>query len=169
MVVNTCFNATDPNVGLALSADNTTQKCYMADTGLLISHAFDENGIVSEELYKKLLFDKLEVNKGMIVENVVAQMLVASGHKLYFYSCSCREDKEERMEIDFLIAKSKTSNRHNISPIEVKSSKNYTITSLKKFFRKFDQQTNTPYVLHTGDLKEENGIVFLPLYMTPLL
>ena len=168
MIVNICYNSTAPSIGLKLNMDRMTLKCYMADTGLLISHAFDENGNVSEELYKKLLFDKLEVNKGMIVENVVAQMLVASGHKLYFYSCSCREDKEERMEIDFLIAKSKTSNRHNISPIEVKSSKNYTITSLKKFIRKFDQQTNTPYVLHTGDLKEENGIVFLPLYMTPL-
>ena len=109
MIVNICYNSTAPSIGLKLNMDRMTLKCYMADTGLLISHAFDENGIVSEELYKKLLFDKLEVNKGMIVENVVAQMFVASGHKLYFYSCSCREDKEERMEIDFLIAKSKTS------------------------------------------------------------
>ena len=109
MIVNICYNSTAPSIGLKLNMDRMTLKCYMADTGLLISHAFDENGIVSEELYKKLLFDKLEVNKGMIVENVVAQMLVASGHKLYFYSCSCREDKEERMEIDFLIAKSKTN------------------------------------------------------------
>ena len=107
MIVNICYNSTAPSIGLKLNMDRMTLKCYMADTGLLISHAFDENGIVSEELYKKLLFDKLEVNKGMIVENIVAQMLVASGHKLYFYSCSCREDKEERMEIDFLIAKSK--------------------------------------------------------------
>lgn len=60
----------------------------MADTGLLISHAFDENGIVSEEIYKKILFDKLETNMGMIMENIVAQMLVASGHKLYFYANS---------------------------------------------------------------------------------
>ena len=96
MIVNICYNSTAPSIGLKLNMDRMTLKCYMADTGLLISHAFDENGIVSEELYKKLLFDKLEVNKGMIVENVVAQMLVASGHKLYFYSCSCREDKEER-------------------------------------------------------------------------
>ena len=73
------------------------------------------------------------------------------------------------MEIDFLIAKSKISNRHNISPIEVKSSKNYTLRSLQKFKSKFDEQTNIPYVIHPGDYKEENGIVYLPLYMTPLL
>lgn len=169
MIINVCYNSTAPTIGLKLNMDRMTLKCYMGDTGLLISHAFDENGIVSEELYRKLLFDKLEVNKGMIVENIVAQMLTASGHRLYFYSNSSREDKDARMEIDFLVAKSKIGNRHNISPIEVKSSKNYTLTSLRKFIRKFHEQTYTPYVLHTGDLKEEDGIVFLPLYMTPLL
>ena len=169
MIVNVCYNSTAPNIGLKLNMDRMTMKCYMADTGLLISHAFDENGIVSEEIYKKLLFDKLEVNKGMIIENIVAQMLMASGHKLYFYSNTSRDDATERMEIDFLIAKSKISNRHNISPIEVKSSKNYTLTSLKKFCSKYKEQLHIPYVIHTSDLKVDNEIVYLPIYMTPLL
>lgn len=169
MIVNTCYNSTAPNIGLKLNIDRLTLKCYMADTGLLISHAFDENGIVSEEIYKKILFDKLEVNMGMIVENVVAQMLVASGHKLYFYSNPSREDKNARMEIDFLIAKDKISNRHNISPIEVKSSTRYTLTSLRKFVTKYKEQTHIPYVIHPNDFKEEDGIVYLPLYMTPML
>lgn len=169
MIANICYNSTAPSIGLKLNMERKTLKCYMADTGLLISHAFDENGIVSEEIYKKLLFDKLEVNKGMIIENIVAQMLTASGHRLYFYANASRCDAVSRMEIDFLIAKSKISNRHNISPIEVKSGKNYTFTSLNKFSTKFAEQLNTPYVLHTGDLKEAGGITFLPLYMTPLL
>ncbi len=169
MIANLCYNSTAPSIGLKLNMDRLTLKCYMADTGLLISHAFDENGIVSEEIYKKLLFDKLEFNKGMIVENLVAQMLTAAGHKLYFYSNPSRDEVSERMEIDFLIAKSKISSRHNISPIEVKSGKNYTLTSLKKFRNKYAEQTDTPYVLHTGDRKEEDGITYLPLYMTPLL
>ncbi len=169
MIANICYNSTAPSIGLKLNMDRLTLKCYMADTGLLISHAFDENGIVSEEIYKKLLFDKLEFNKGMIVENIVAQMLTAAGHKLYFYSNPSRDEVSERMEIDFLIAKSKISSRHNISPIEVKSGKNYTLTSLKKFRNKYAEQTDTPYVLHTGDLKEADGITYLPLYMTPLL
>lgn len=169
MIVNTCYNSTAPNIGLKLNMDRLTLKCYMADTGLLISHAFDENGIVSEEIYKKILFDKLEVNMGMIVENVVAQMLVASGHKLYFYSNPSREDKNARMEIDFLIAKDKISNRHNISPIEVKSSTRYTLTSLRKFVTKYKEQTHIPYVIHPNDFKEEDGIVYLPMYMTPML
>lgn len=169
MIANICYNSTSPNIGLKLNMDRMTLKCYMADTGLLISHAFDENGIVSEEIYKKLLFDKLEVNTGMIMENMVAQMLASAGHKLYFYAHSSRDNSNENMEIDFLIAKSKISNRHNISPIEVKSGKNYTLTSLNKFTRKFSEYTAMPYVLHTGDLKTENDITYLPLYMTPLL
>ena len=141
----------------------------MITNNLYGTFAFDENGIVTGEVYKKLLLDKLEVNMGMVMENMVAQMLTASGHKLYFYSNSSRSDASSRMEIDFLIAKSQISNRHNISPIEVKSSKNYTLSSLKKFKTKYAEQLHIPYVLHTGDFKEEDGIVFLPLYMTPLL
>ena len=141
----------------------------MADTGLLISHAFDEKCIVTEEIYKKLLFDKLAVNKGMIIENIAAQMLVAAGHKLYFYSNSSRDDRDSRMEIDFLIAKDKISAQHNISPIEVKSSKNYTLTSIRRFREKYKTQLNTLYVLHTSDLKTEDGVVYLPIYMAQLL
>lgn len=169
MISNICYNTTEPSIGLKLNMDRMTLKCYMGDTGLLISHAFDENGLVNEEIYKKILFGKLEVNEGMIMENIVAQMLSASGHKLYFYSNSSRDDKDARMEIDFLISKSKISNRHNISPIEVKSSKNYTLTSLRKFMKRYSEQLNEAYVLHMNDLKIEEGIIYLPLYMTPLL
>ena len=142
---------------------------YMADTGLLISHAFDENGLVSEEIYKKILFGKLEINEGMLFENVVAQMLTASGHKLYFYSNADRKDRENRMEIDFLITKSKITDRHNVSPIEVKSGKRNTFVSLKKFIKKYNEQLAVPYVLYTEDLMEKDGICYLPVYMAWLL
>ncbi|MDD5901239.1 MAG: AAA family ATPase [Lachnospiraceae bacterium] len=169
MIVNACNNTTEPSIGLKLNMNRMTMKCYMADTGLLISHAFDENTIVSEELYKKLLFNKLEVNNGMLVENIVAQMLVAKGHKLYFYSNPSNKDADSKMEIDFLISKGKITSGHNISPIEVKSGKNYTLTSLRKCIRKYKEHLHTPYVLHTSDVREEDGIVYLPLYMTGCL
>ena len=169
MIVNNCFNATEPNLGLRLNEDRTLLKCFMGDTGLLVSHSFDENGIVTEEVYRKLLLNKLEVNMGMILENVVSQMLVCTGHKLFFYANPDRENKENRMEIDFLVAKSKITNRHNISPIEVKSGKNYTLTSIRKFMNKYTEQLHTPIVLHTADLKEEDGILYLPIYMTALI
>ena len=169
MIINSCYNTTEPNVGLNLNKDTNTMKCYMADTGLLISHAFDTNEIVSEDLYRKILLDKLEMNSGMIVENIVAQMLRTAGHKLFFYSNASMTDKDSRMEIDFLIAKSKITTRHNISPIEVKSSARYTLTSLRKCIAKYGSYLSTAYVIHPADLKEEDNIVFLPLYMCPLL
>ena len=165
MVVNVCYSASEPSVGLRLKMDDSTLKCYMGDTGLLISLAFDENAIASEELYRKLMLDKLEINKGMLVENLVAQMLRVSGHELYFFSNYSKTNSEETMEIDFLVRKPTVSSRHNISPVEVKSSKNYTLTSLKKFRNKFGRQLSTPYVLHSADVKIEDGIVYLPLYM----
>ena len=168
-IVNCCYNTVAPNVGLRLNMERTTLRCYMADTGLLISHAFDEKGIVSSELYKKLLTDKLEVNAGMMMENMVAQMLVANGHKLYFYNNPDREDKENRMELDFLIQKDTVTNRHNIIPLEVKSSSGYTLTSLKKCMKKFDEFITLPTVLHASDGQIEDGIRYLPLYMTPCL
>ena len=168
-IINCCYNSTEPSVGLKLNEERTTLKCYMGDTGLLISHAFDERGIVSTSLYQKLMFDTLEVNEGMLVENIVAQMLRAAGHKLYFFSKSSGKNAGDRMEIDFLISKPTVTSRHNISPIEVKSGKQYTLTSLVKCIKKYDKQLSTPYVLHDKDLKTEDGIVFLPLYMTLLL
>ena len=169
MVVNNCYNTTEPSVGLNLNRERTLLKCYMADTGLLVSHSFDENGLVSEEVYKKLLLGKLEVNMGMVMENAVAQMLAASGHRLFFYANASRTDAADRMEIDFLLAKSKATSRHNISPVEVKSSQRYALSSLRKFIAKYSEQLHTPYVLHPADLKVQDGIVYLPLYMASLL
>ena len=163
-VVNVCYAATEPNVGLYLNRDDARMKLYMADTGLLIAMAFSEKDIHQGQLYKKLMFDKLEVNKGMLVENIVAQMLRSTGNELYFYSHPSRI-ADDRMEIDFLVRKPSVTSRHNISPIEVKSSSRYTLSSLTKCLSKFGEYLSTPYVLHSSDLMEKNGVTYLPLYM----
>lgn len=168
-LANICYNTTAPNIGLQLNEERTTLKCYFCDTGLLISMAFNARGIVQNEIYQKLMFDKLEINEGMLVENIVAQMLRTAGHSLFFYSSYDKEDASNRMEIDFLIQKESVTSRHNISPIEVKSGTNYTLSSLAKCINKFGRYLSTPYVLHSKDLEIENGITYLPLYMTPLL
>lgn len=164
MVVNTCFNATDPNVGLALSADNTTQKCYMADTGLLITQTFMDRPFTENELYKAILFDKLDINEGMIMENVVAQMLRRNGHKLYFYSRTDKEHRENHMEIDFLITEKK-----KIAPIEVKSGNYRSHSSLDKFRSKFSSKLGNVYILYTKDLMVKDNIIHLPVYMAMFL
>ena len=168
-VVNICYNSTAPDIGLRMNEERITLKCYMADTGLLISHAFNLKTIMGNELYLKLALGKLEVNEGMLVENVVAQMLKASGHELFFYSNNSKDSAEDRMEIDFLVSKPVITNRHNISPIEVKSSNNYTITSLKKLRTKFAPMLAESYVLHPADVEVKDGVVYLPLFMASLL
>ncbi len=167
-VINICYNSTEPNVGLKMNEERTSLKCYMNDTGLLVSHAFDERGLASSDIYNKLLFGKLEMNEGMLIENIVAQMLVAAGHNLYYYS-KASENAEERMELDFLLRKDKVTSRHNILPIEVKSGKNYTLSSLTKATKKFSEYLATPTVVHSANYKLQDGIQYLPLYMTPLL
>ena len=168
-MVNISYNTTAPNIGLQLNEDRTTLKCYFCDTGLLISLAFSARGIVTNEIYQKLMFDKLEIDEGMLVENIVAQMLKASGNELFFYSNYDKEEAENRMQVDFLIQKEVVTSRHNISPIEVKSSTGYTLTSIQKCIKKFGQYLSTPYVLHSKDVEKKDGLVFLPLYMTGLL
>lgn len=141
----------------------------MGDTVLLLSHAFDDRAIADEALYKKILLGKLELNEGMLFENAVAQMLRAAGHHLHYYSSTSRDNRADRMEIDFLITKAATANRGNICPIEVKSSKRYRLSSLNKFRTKYSQQTGTPYVVHPSDYREQDDITYIAPYMVPFL
>lgn len=169
MMVNVCFNATDPDVGLKMNIDRATRKCYFGDTGLLVSHAFDESALAAGEIHRRILFDEIELNEGMLVENAVAQMFTAAGRKLYFYSRSDDENASNRMEIDFLVPSRSLSENRNISAVEVKSGRRYATKSLEKFRRKFPRRVDTPYVLHSGDVRVKDGIVYLPLYMAGLL
>lgn len=165
MIANECFNCTDPNVGLSLNEDRTYVKCYMGDTGLLISHTFDENEISDGELYKEILLGKLSVNEGMFYENVIAQMLVAAGHKLYFYTRYNEEQHRNDMEIDFILT-NHSRLKYKIFPIEVKSGDRYSIRSLAKFKEGFRQRIGLCYVIHPKNLSVKDDIVYLPAYMT---
>ena len=164
MIVNACFNATDPHIGLALSADSTTQKCYMADTGLLVTHTFKDNKFTANELYRAILLDKLNINEGMLIENVVSQMLRLKRERLYFYSRSDSKHRENHMEIDFLITE-----EGKVCPVEVKSGNYRSHSSLDKFRTRFASVIGNSYILYTKDLMIKDGIIHLPLYMAELL
>lgn len=133
--MNLCRNSTDPLVGLGLYEDNDSFKCYMADTGLLVSQAFADRETTPDDVYRDILFDKLSLNEGMLVENAVAQQFRANGRKLYFFSRLDRADASKTMEIDFLIVREydNAAMKPRISPIEVKSTKRYGVSSLDKF------------------------------------
>ena len=165
MLVNECFNCKDPNVGLSLNEDRTYIKCYMGDTGLLISHAFTPSEIADGELYKQILHDNLSINEGMIFENAIAQCLTANGYKLFFYTRYNEEKHRNDIEIDFLISNgSKT--KPKVFPIEVKSGKRYTTKSLDRFLDVFGERTGRAYIIHTKNLSVKDNIVCIPCYMT---
>lgn len=164
MVVNNCYNATDPNVGLSMSGEHSTRKCYMGDTGLLVTHSFMDDKYTDNELYRDILLDRLHVNEGMLMENIVAQELRANGHKLYFYSRSDTDKRENNMEIDFLIR-----HQRKICPVEVKSGAYRKHSSLDKFKSKFSGKIGQPYILYTKDIFEKENVVHLPIYMAMFL
>lgn len=164
MIINTCYNTADPTVGLSMYLDAASRKCYMADTGLLVAHAFGDNAYADNELYRAILLDRIGINEGMLAENVVAQMLVAAGHKLFFYSRSDTDNRKNHMKIDFLL-----SRKDRICPVEVKSSSYSSHSSLDKFREKFGGRIGQPYILYGKDVLIRDGIVHLPLYMAMFL
>lgn len=163
-MINLCYNVTDPNIGLALSAEDTFYKCYQFDTGLLVTQTFANKPYLDNELYKAILFDKLNVNEGMLMENFVANTLKSKGYDLYFYSKKDNEKAQNTMEVDFIIIQDK-----KLNPIEVKSGKYNKHTSIDRFKKKYKKNVGTRYVLHPQDLKVEDDIIYLPLYMAIFL
>lgn len=139
-------------------------KCYLADTGLLVSLAFSDRLYLENELYRAVLRDQLQTNEGMLVENVVAQCLKANGHRAYFYVERHPETRKTTMEIDFLIRQGK-----KIVPIEVKSSGSSSIKSLVRFKEKFGERIGEAIVLHHGEIKRQDDVWYLPYYMATLL
>lgn len=165
MIVNECRRANDPAVGLSLSESDTYLKCYMGDTGLLLSHAFDENELLEEEVYKQILNDKLGLNEGMLYENVIAQMLAANNHRLFFYTHYNEEKKRNDIEIDFIISNN-SKTKYKMYPIEVKSGVRYSIKSLQKFNEKYKDRIGGAYIIHPRNLTIKEDIICIPPYMT---
>ena len=164
-ISNECFLCNDPNVGLSLNEDRTYIKCYMGDTGLLVSHAFNDNEVVDNNLYKEILTGDLNINNGMLFENAIAQALVANGYKLYFYTHYSEEKHRNDIEIDFIISNNSKINYKNF-PIEVKSGKKYQTKSLDRFVEKYKDRIGDAYVIHPRNLsKKANGIICIPAYM----
>ena len=136
----------------------------MGDTGLLVSHAFSENEIMETQLYRQIMNGKLSINQGMLYENVIAQMITASGRKLYFYTRYNAEKHRNDIEIDFIIT-NESKTKFRISPIEVKSSKNYTTSSLGAFKNLYKKRIDRQIIIHPKNYSEEDGIIKIPPYM----
>lgn len=163
-VANIAYNATDPSVALALSEDDSTCKVYVADTGLMIAQSLGDRPFTEGAIYGEVYSGNLGVNEGMVMENCVAQAFAANGRRLFFYSRYDLENRENRMEIDFLIRRG-----DRICPVEVKSGNKLSHSSLDKFRKKFGKHIGEAFVLCTKDVAERDGITYLPLYMASCL
>lgn len=166
MVCNLCYRCNDPNVGLALSKNDAAVKCYMGDTGLLVSLAFSENELSEQRLYKAIMDGKLSLNEGMIYENAISKMIAASGRKLYFYTRYNTEKHRNDIEIDFLLS-NESNTRFRVHPVEVKSSKNYTATSFDAFKAAFARRVGRSVIVHPKAYSANKEVVKLPPYMFP--
>ncbi|MCM1042213.1 MAG: AAA family ATPase [Bacteroides sp.] len=164
--VNFAFHANDPGIGLAFHANFDFFKLFLADTGLFVSLVFKDKNYTDNEIYRKLLFDKLPTDLGYIYENAVAQQLICAGHALYYYTFkeTSPEGSSRSYEIDFLI-----SRKDKICPIEIKSSGYKSHKSLDKFREKYSSRIQTCYLLYTKDIRKEQDIICLPVYMAGLL
>lgn len=160
--VNFAYHTTDPNVGMELSRDETKYKIFVGDTGLFITMAFWDKSYTENVIYDKLLSDKLSANLGYVYENLVAQMLTASGNKLFYYTWP--KDDKHIYEIDFLLSRGS-----KIIPIEVKSSGYKTHASLNDFCKKFSSRISERYLIYTKDLGKDGQVKLVPIYMAPLL
>lgn len=163
MIGNECVNVTKPEVALASFADRSNFKLYMGDTGLLVTQMMKNQGDTGTDIYKALIFDNLGIDQGMLLENMIAQMLRVNGYELYFHEFLYQAQgavKEKRYEIDFLIVKKK-----KLCPIEVKSSGYKTHKSFDYFVEKYKLRNEDRYILYSKDLKYESGILYLPFYM----
>lgn len=161
--VNIAYHANNPDVGMSLEKDAGRYKLFNSDVGLFITLAFKDKKYTENIIYNKLLSDKLDVNLGYVYENVVAQMLIAKGNNLFYYTMK-GETSNHLYEIDFL-----TSVKDKICPLEVKSGNYRTHKSLDVFCNKFSNRIGSKYVVHTKDYKWENGIYYIPMYMVPFL
>jgi len=160
--VNIVNHTDDPQVGMSMTRNEEHFKMFLGDTGLFVTQVFWDKNFTDNIIYEKLLADKLPTNLGYVYENLVAQMLVASGYELFYHSWP--KDEKHYYEIDFII-----SHGAKICPIEVKSSGYKSHKSLDEFCRKFSSRIMWRYLLYTKDLSHDEETLLLPIYMTPFI
>ena len=158
-----CYRCNDPNVGMSLTQDQERYKMFLADTGLFVTLAFWDKDVTENIIYSKLLNDKLQTNLGYIYENIVAQTIVATGQKLFYYTFPS-EDGKRLYEVDFLLSK-----ESKLWPLEVKSSGYKTHQSLDEFCSKYPSRVSKRFLITTKDYEQQQQTTILPVYMTSLL
>lgn len=164
MIINVGRNVNEPSVALSLSMDNVRFKVYLVDTGLLVNLAFDDGTYFDNDYYRQIMTDKLHINEGMFVENIVAQCLRANNHKIRYHVKTDKEKKKTVREVDFIIR-----DKNKIIPIEVKSSDKFTTKSLIDFRTTYSDKVGRGVILCESDIKTDGELIYLPYFMASVL
>ncbi len=158
-----CYNSTNPRVSLPNTKDFDSYKLYLADTGLFVTLMFIDRPAAENEIYGKLLSDKLPANLGYLYENLAAQMIHAAGCELYYHTWE-KSGSTHYYEVDFLI-----SGGSKISAFEIKSSGTGKHESINEFAKKFSANVGGIYVLSQKDVGAEGVLQKKPIYLMPFL
>jgi hypothetical protein len=157
------YHANDPHAGMSNTRDLSRFKMFISDTGLFTTLMFKDRDFTENEIYEKLLSDKLSANLGYLYENIVAQVLVAGGNELFYYTMQ-NETSKHNYEVDFLLTR-----KNKVCPLEVKSSGYKAHKSLDVFTQKFSDRIFNRYLIYTKDMRKDTDIFCLPFYMVPFL
>ncbi len=158
-----CYNSTNPRVSVAHTKDFDSYKLYLSDTGLFVTLMFIDRPVTENDIYAKLLSDKLPANLGYLYENLVAQMIASTDRELFYHTWE-KEESTHYYEIDFLITKGS-----KIDAFEVKSSGLGKHESIKEFNKKYSQNINKAYLISQKDVGKEENILLKPFYLMPFL
>ena len=158
-----CFNSTNPRVSLSDTKDFDSYKLYLSDTGLFVTLMFIDRPVTENDIYAKLLSDKLPSNLGYLYENLMAQMIVASGRELYYHTWE-KKDSTHYYEVDFLL-----SEGSKINAFEIKSSGTGKHESITEFSRKFSKNVKNIYLMSQKDIGKKENLQLKPFYLMPFL
>ena len=157
------YNVTDPDVSLGATADDESYKVYLSDTGLFTTLLFNSVDKIHTKIYSKLLSDKLKANLGYLYENAAAQMIAASGNRLFYHTWK-KDDDVHFYEVDFLIA-----SNAKLVPMEIKSSNVNTHKSIATFFKKYSKKVYRQYLFSQKDVGHMEQLIYKPIYMLPFV
>ncbi len=158
-----CYNSTNPRVSLTDTKDFDSYKLYLSDTGLFITLMFIDRPVIENDVYAKLLSDKLPANLGYLYENLIAQMITAAGRELYYHTWE-KDKSTHYYEVDFLI-----SEGSKVNAFEIKSSGAGKHESIKQFYKKFSKNVNKIYLISQKDIGKEENLMLKPFYLMPFL
>lgn len=146
------YNVSEPKLPLIISENRNLFKLFFSDVGLLTN-------CYSNQVKISILNKDKSINNGALFENVVAQELLAKGHKVYYFN------SKKQGELDFVIELD-----GKVVPLEIKSGKDYKRHSaLNNVLKNEEYNISEGFVFSEGNIEVDEKRVYFPIYMIMFL